>query len=121
MVRPELKTGTSTPSCDAFGALCSWYSMATPASSGISSSPSTLAVSNSECFQDCISDGPTLWPLACGSDAIPRLRCRRAVRDAGIGLSVSGEPVELLCEVADGVGIPQKFTAQIPSHHRQTG
>ena len=42
----------------------SWYSMATPASSGISSSPSTLAISSSECFQDCISDGPTLWPVA---------------------------------------------------------
>ena len=38
--------------------------MATPVSSGISSSPSTLAISSSECFQAWISEGPTPWPVA---------------------------------------------------------
>ena len=42
----------------------SWYSMPMAASSGISSSCSTLLISNSECFQALSSEGPTPRPVA---------------------------------------------------------
>lgn len=43
--------------------LCgSWYSIATPASGGISSSSSTWAISSSEYFQAWSSAGATPWP-----------------------------------------------------------
>ncbi|MGE0797463.1 MAG: hypothetical protein AB7O55_04045 [Lautropia sp.] len=41
-----------------------WYSIATPASDGISSSPSTRAISISEFRQAWRSPGPAPWPVA---------------------------------------------------------
>ena len=48
----------------------SWYSIATPASAGISSSCSTLAISSSECFHDWISERTDA--AARGAAEVPR-------------------------------------------------